>query len=41
MLDKEILFILPGVLDTLINSVILSGAPDHLQERDRRESQPV
>lgn len=41
MLDEEILVFLPGILDTLINSVVLSGVPDHLQERDRTESQPA
>ena len=38
MLDKEILVFLPGVLDTLINSGVLSGVLDHLQECDRTES---
>ena len=34
MLDKEILVFLPGILDTLVNSVVLSGGPDNLQERE-------
>lgn len=38
MLDKEILGFLPGVLDTLINSVVLRGVPDRLQENGRTES---
>lgn len=39
MLDKEILVFLPGVLDTLINSVVLSGVPDCLQERDGKNGE--
>lgn len=40
MLDKEILVFLPGVLDTLINSVAFSGVPDRVEGRERPESQP-